>query len=297
MSQNQNQTAGNTESDLLLSILGEMSLGSNSYEIIDREGYRVITFESPAVFLEGNSFAEFRGKLAGKPQVPTVLILKFVKVGVRLDGLIFSALKDMVVNPASVSASIIKLCPGMLFPAEFRPWASLDMRNALNDLGVVKFGDVPPDFVDIFSEATILSMKGQAKMGFALGRKDFAGTPEQVGYSGMIEFSGGSVSGAVIITMSQDLLSKAAAKMIGQQQDGVSEAVLNVVCELANILAGQAKGSLNRLGYELKLSSLPVMVSPEFQDMLMSVREDSCGVLMTFDGPDGSFVTEVRLFL
>jgi len=170
------------------------------------------------------------------------------------------------------------------------------LKDALEDLGVVQPGTINSEIVEIFCNSARISMEIQARTNvtFLRPEKRAWGKVEPV-YSGSIDIAGGGIKAMGIITANLDVLKGVTARMIGDLSQVSDSDIRNVACELINIVAGHAKARLNELGYQVNLSSLPSLFTPEFQPML-AMDDHSAGIIVRMQSDLGPMALELRFF-
>jgi len=202
-------------------------------------------------------------------------------------------LRDGVVG----GGGTFRVFPAQGAPASLAANGSSDYRSALNDLGLVPFGNVVPDVVEVFKTSLMSSLGAQLKSTIQFGRvinpEEGLGTEDI--YSGAVDFEGGSISGSAVVSVSPETLRKLMSKMIGQEQEEMNELVVGGVGEFINIVAGVARGELNRQGYPIKITCLPQVVSPEFQAM-RAMDTPGAKSVQSFGSPDGELFMELTFF-
>jgi CheY-specific phosphatase CheX len=170
------------------------------------------------------------------------------------------------------------------------------LKDALEDLGVVQPGTINSEIVEVFCNSTRTSMEIQAQTNvtFLRPEKRVWGKIEPL-FSGSIEIAGGGIKAMAIITTNLDVLKGVTQRMVGDLSQVNESDIRNVACELINIVAGHAKAGLNDLGYQVNLSSLPSLFTPEFQPML-AMDDDSAGIVVRMNSDLGPMALELRFF-
>jgi CheY-specific phosphatase CheX len=211
--------------------------------------------------------------------------------------------EDIALKLREVAAAVgavvhkVRVIPGKQLPQTLAQFAAADLRNAIELVDVCTSEQIPPDFLDIFKDATVTSMAGQTNLETKVVHQE-VGTSSHVltntGFASMIKIEGASVEGAAIVTMNEDTLLKIMSTVLGAPQTSANEAVTNGVAELVNLVCGRAKGTLNELGYDVKLASLPVTKdSPEFIQAMARMQNGQAAKI-TFQTPEGEFALELR---
>jgi CheY-specific phosphatase CheX len=171
-----------------------------------------------------------------------------------------------------------------------------NLQEALSDLQIVQPGELNSEIVEIFCNSTRISLEVQARTNVTFLKPELRvlGKVEPV-FSGSIEFSGGGVTGTAIITTNIEVLRAVTERMVGSVEKVKETDIWNVACELINIIAGHAKARMNELGYQVMLSALPSLVTPEFQPML-AVEDGSSGIMIRMNSDLGPMILEIRFY-
>jgi CheY-specific phosphatase CheX len=221
------------------------------------------------VFVRVNSgFHEVESDILASipPGMPVVLQ---VSEGANAKGQSESASLSRLLAEAVKKGGTLKAFPIAQIPAGHPGVAVPDYRTALDQLGLVPFGSLIPDFVAEFRGCITerLSKQIGLKIEFLEQLVD-SGLPAGGEYfSGSVEFEGGSVLGSVTVSIPSETLRKLVSKMVGEEQVHVNEKVVDGLGEFVNIVAGGARGPLCAQGYGIRLASLPQVYSPDFQAM------------------------------
>jgi len=281
--------------DLFDDLLAELGVESKPYEIRARSEYQVLVLDENFLSSFDQMVDEVVKKVSdnGKPTVIRFGSDSYQKPEV-------AAKLFNLAERVSKSVPKIRMVPGKALPKTLNKFGSKDMRNAVEQLGGTGGGEIPWDFVELFKDATLQSLQGQLNLGADVvvkgdGDKNLTdGSADNV-FKSLIKLDGESIKGAAIVSMEQKTLLGLMSKMLGSQQTSASEAVVNGVAELVNLVAGRAKGSLNELGYQVKLASTPAMSgTPEF-DKALKPLEGAQSVKIQFKTIDGAFELELKV--
>jgi len=138
----------------------------------------------------------------------------------------------------------------------------LSLRGALVDFGLVKSKDFDVNFINPFLNSTQKVLKIQASME-TTPEKPYVKKPTDPlllgDISGIISITSETFTGTLAISLSEEIFKKIASNMLGQEVLEVSESNVDLVGELANIILGQAKLELAKVGYAVQ-SALPSCV-------------------------------------
>jgi len=281
--------------DLFDDLLAELGVDSKPYEIRARDQYQVLLLDENFLQSIDKLQDEVVEQVAknGKPTVIRFASDSYQQLDVA---------KKLYHLAERVSRSVpkIRMVPGKQLPKTLSKFGSRDLRNAVEALGGTSGGEVPWDFVELFKDATLQSLAGQLNLRADVrvqneGETSVIDDGSGKIYKSMIRLDGESIKGAAIISMEQQTLLGLMSKMLGARQDSANEAVVNGVAELVNLVAGRAKGSLNELGYQVKLASLPTMGGTVEYDVALKPLEGAQSVKIQFTTPDGAFELELKV--
>lgn len=105
--------------------------------------------------------------------------------------------------------------------------------------------------------------------------------------SGLIELSG-QAAGMAVVSLSRHLALRATGVMLGDQPEQITEDVIDVVGELANMIVGGAKTQLEELALSV---GLPSVICG--RNHIVSFPSDSTPIMIPFDSLWGSMTLEV----
>ena len=281
--------------DLFDDLLAELGVDSKPYEIRARTEYQVLVLDENFLKSIDQLQDEVVNKIAenGKPTV-----IRFGSDSYQQPEVALKLFQ--LAERVSKNVPKIRMVPGKQLPKTLSKFGSKDLRNAVEALGGTSGGEIPWDFVELFKDATLQSVAGQLNLKAdvtVLGEGEKSPLDDAKGhvYKSLIALDGESIKGAAIISMEQQTLLGLMSKMLGAPQTSANDAVVNGVAELVNLVAGRAKGSLNELGYQVKLASLPKMGGTVEYDVALKPLEGAQSVKIQFKTPDGSFELELKV--
>jgi chemotaxis protein CheX len=144
------------------------------------------------------------------------------------------------------------------------------------------------NFINPFLGATLHVLKIQAQVVARPGKLSVnrSENPLRSDICGVIGISSESFKGRVAICFPESTFLKVMSKMLGEEYSTLTPEITDGAAELANIIFGQAKVTLNERGYGL-LMSLPQMVPGNDLALLPKTNEKS--VVMPFQSDEGEF--------
>lgn len=283
----------------------DFGVNQKSNEVAEKlfAGFTVEEKPFEVFFKTGHALVQLNDGYAGKVEDimkalvgATVVIVQVMgRTGARsgADAQAIEAIRARVTNPGG----LFRVFPAASAPLSCADMSSPDYRNALNDLGIVRFGETIPDVVEVFKRSMTdrLSKQVRSAIQFREDMKPSVSLGNDEIYSGSIDFEGGSVLGSACVSIGSETLRKLVSKMTGEEQAEMNEAVVGGLGEFINIVAGGARGELCEQGYSIKLSSLPQVISPEFQGM-RSMEMAGAKTVQRFGSPDGDLFMEITFF-
>lgn len=129
------------------------------------------------------------------------------------------------------------------------------LRGALVDFGLAKATDMDVKFINPFLEATqkVFDVQCQIKATPQAPTRKSLNEPLLMGdISGIIAIASETFNGTLAISMSESIFLQIANNMLGEKCDGINEGNMDLVGELSNMILGQAKSELGRLGYAIQ---------------------------------------------
>ncbi len=171
---------------------------------------------------------------------------------------------------------------------------STNLREALNDFGLVTKRMLDTDFINPFLSATLHVLKVQANVS-AENEKIYAKKPGDkfVGdISGVIGIVSDTFNGSVIISFPEKTFLNVMSGMLGEEYTEITKDILDGAGELTNMIFGQAKIVLNEKGYGIK-TALPSVVTGK--DHSLSTSTKGTIVVVPFKSTAGNFFVEICL--
>ncbi len=131
------------------------------------------------------------------------------------------------------------------------------LRGALVDFGLVTTKEFDVNFINPFLGSTLKVFEIQCQTK-ATAQKPFlkkAGDPLLLGdISGIISISSETFNGTLAISLAEVIFVKIASRMLGEEYKVIDEGNVDLIGELANIILGQAKIELAKLGYGIQMA-------------------------------------------
>lgn len=169
----------------------------------------------------------------------------------------------------------------------------LSIRGALVDFGLAKEKQLDVNFINPFLSATQKVFKIQCFLDIKPG-KPFIKKPTDPlllgDVSGIISISSETFNGTLAISLPEQIFRKVGTNMTGEPLLQISESNIDLVGELANIILGQAKLELNKLGFAIQMA-IPSCVWGK--DHKIKHYGGSACVVLPFETPEGIFYTEI----
>lgn len=108
--------------------------------------------------------------------------------------------------------------------------------------------------------------------------------------TGLIDFSGKQATVSTAISFPQPVILEITKRMLRIELEEVDEMVMDLVGEIANMMAGGAKASLEKEGYDFELT-LPKVAAGEEHEIKHSINAPV--VLLPFNTESGEFFVEI----
>jgi len=286
--------------DLFDDLLAELGVDAKPYELRSRQHYQVLVLDDAFI----NSFDTLVDEVVNKvTESPKPTVIRFGSDTYQKPEVAAQLFK--LAQKVGKSVNKVKMVPGKALPSTLASFGAKDMRHAVEAVGGSGGGEVPWDFIELFKDATLESLQGQLNLSADTEVKVespsdattaiASGVDSEKVYKSMIKLEGESIRGAAIISMEQQVLLNLMSKMLGEKQNSPTEAVVNGVAEIVNLVCGRAKGQLNELGYQVKLASTPAQSNtPEF-DKALKPLEGAQSVKIQFKTIDGAFELELKV--
>lgn len=278
----------------------EVSFGKAPFAIKSGEKYTVITLSGD---LDVNAGKEFEKKTAGLVQENKHLLFDFTEcTGIH---------PTWVRLFLGLVAELKKNTKSLRFVA-----VSSDIQRNLADQGIgqsIKFsvsitsaqqdiesgGAAPPKkmdvkFVNAFLDAVIKVMKIQTQTEVQAG-SPFLKDPKE-GFTGDISGVIGLVSdafnGAIVINFPEKTFLGVISRMLGEEFKVLTPEISDGAAELTNIIFGQAKVTLNELGYGIKMATPSVVTG---KNHTISSAGNGPRITVPFSCDLGKFSVEICL--
>jgi chemotaxis protein CheX len=170
--------------------------------------------------------------------------------------------------------------------------ASASVRAAMLEMGLIKEKSFDVKFINPFLTATIGVLKTQASTQAKPGQiyKKDARDRFMGDISGVIGLVSEAFSGSVVISFPEPTFLKIISRMLGEEYTEITKEIEDGAGELTNIIFGQAKVTLNELGYGIK-TALPSVVAGH--DHSITQMTNGPRVVIPFESDAGPFFVEV----
>lgn len=169
----------------------------------------------------------------------------------------------------------------------------MSLRGALVDFGLATEKQLDVNFINPFLISTQKVFKIQCFME-AVPQKPFIKKPTDPlllgDISGIISISSEAFNGTLAISLSEKLFCKIGTAMLGENITVINEGNVDLVGELANIVLGQAKLELNKIGYSIQMA-LPSCVWGK--DHKIKHYGGGVCVVIPYQTSEGLFYTEI----
>lgn len=169
----------------------------------------------------------------------------------------------------------------------------LSLRGALVDFGLVKPKSFDMNFINPFMDSTRKVLRVQCFLD-AKPLKPYLKKPSDPpllgDISGIISIVSEPLLGTLALSMPEKIFCKIATNMLGKEYTAINEEIVDLVGELANIILGQAKVDLNKIGYKLH-SALPSCIWGR-DHKIKQFTAGNC-VIIPFETPEGTFYSEI----
>lgn len=169
-----------------------------------------------------------------------------------------------------------------------------DAREALKEFGLSVKRSLNMEFINPFLAATLNVLKVQAGTEATNGQIYLKKPTDQfVGdVSGIIGIVSDTFTGSVVISFPETTFLKIISQMLGEEITKVDKDVSDGAGEIVNIIFGQAKISLNSLGYGIK-TAIPSVVTGKNHSF--SSQTKGPVMVIPFDSNMGAFYIEIGL--
>ncbi|MDX9703045.1 MAG: chemotaxis protein CheX [Candidatus Auribacterota bacterium] len=149
------------------------------------------------------------------------------------------------------------------------------------------------EYLNPFIKSTVNALSTMACLEPSRGNPYLRKTGQKIecDISGTIGVAG-EASGSVTVSFSESVARKIVENMLGIQVDSLNDDVKDAVGEIANMIAGGAKGELSEKGYSFKIA-LPVVCIGK--DHYTEYPKDIPCVVIPFSVEEGAFYVEICL--
>lgn len=171
--------------------------------------------------------------------------------------------------------------------------SKLSLRGALVDFGLAKEKQIDVNFINPFLTATQRVFKIQCLLDIKPGKPFIKKNTDPVllgDVSGIISISSETFNGTLAISLPEQIFRKIGTNMTGEPLEKVTENNIDLVGELANIILGQAKVELNKLGFAIQMA-IPSCIWGK--DHKIKHYGGSACVVIPFETLEGTFYTEI----
>ncbi|MEW6536719.1 MAG: chemotaxis protein CheX [Candidatus Auribacterota bacterium] len=148
------------------------------------------------------------------------------------------------------------------------------------------------EYINPFINATLNALSTMASTSPAIGKVYLKGTEKmRCEISGTIGVAG-DATGSVTINFPREVVLRVVSNMLGMDVDDINDDVKDAVGEIANMIAGGAKGELTQMGFNFKIA-LPVVCVGK--NHYTNYPKDVVCVVIPFSMDEGDFSVEVAL--
>lgn len=169
-----------------------------------------------------------------------------------------------------------------------------DAKSALKEFGLLLKRKLNMEFINPFITATLNVLRVQAGTEATHKETYLKKTNEQfVGdISGIIGIVSDTFTGSVIISFPETTFLRIISQMIGEDVQTLDKDVCDGAGEIINIIFGQAKISLNALGYGIR-SAIPSVVTGKNHSLFLQTKGPV--IVIHFESNMGPFFIEIGL--
>ncbi len=283
----------------------DVSFGKAPFVIKSEEKYSLVTLSGD---LDGNVEKEFEKKVAGLLAANKHIFFDFKEctgvhpIWARTFLMLARELKKATkeIRLISVSGDIQRAFVDLGIGQTIK--YSVSVENALID---IESGGAPSasgagakkvdaKFINAFLDAAIKVLKIQAQTDLKAGapflkepRAAFAGD-----ISGVIGLVSDAFNGSIVINFPEATFLGVISRMLGEKYEKLTPEISDGAGELTNIIFGQAKVTLNEIGYGIKMATPTVVVGKNHQ---ISSVTTGPRITVPFTCDLGSFTIEICL--
>jgi len=195
------------------------------------------------------------------------------------------------------SQDVLVSYPGIIKFAS-KAWTESELSGLLSalflDKDVAAKSAVYVQFINPFISAVFEVLKTMGQIELAKGappsiRQNDNSSASKAGVSGLITIASDKFSGSLAITFQQSLILKAYENMMGEQKSSIDDDIKDSVMEMTNIIFGNAKRDLNKLGHTIQ-PAIPSVISGANHE----IRHSQKGVILSlpFSSSHGNLTVE-----
>ncbi len=169
----------------------------------------------------------------------------------------------------------------------------ISLRGALVDFGIVKAKEIDVNFINPFLTSALRVMKIQCFIE-AKNKTPQLKKPEDPmllgDVSGIIAITSETFRGTLAVSFPEKLFIKMASNMLGETHDKLHDGIVDIVGEIANIILGQAKIELQKLGFGIEMAIPSVVWGKDHK--IKQFGGGKC-VVIPFETSEGTFYIEI----
>ena len=169
----------------------------------------------------------------------------------------------------------------------------MSLRGALVEFGLAKEKQIDVNFINPFLMATQKVFKIQCFLETTSQKPFLKKNTDPLLFgdiSGIISISSESFNGTLAISLTEKIFCKIGSNMLGESITSINESNIDLVGELANMILGQAKLELRKLGYAMQMA-IPSCVWGK--DHKIKHYGGGACVVIPFETSEGTFYTEI----
>ena len=146
------------------------------------------------------------------------------------------------------------------------------------------------DFINPFLQATIHVLSTMAMLTPKPGKPRVKESEVAVGdITGIIGLTG-HVEGSLAVSFSESCVLKIVENMIGEKYPELNEEVADAVGELTNMISGDARSQLQKVGFDFT-AAIPTVIRRK-DHTVRHIAEGGTTVMIPFSTDDGNFYVE-----
>lgn len=272
-------------------------MAEKNYQIEHHEGYTVVKLDTILDYYNCKRFSEEIDSIAEQANhvlIDCEQIVTFPKDWVRILINLQQRLKkmDKELKLIHVNQAVMSLMHAEGIDEIFK--VAKDANSALKEFGLLVKRKLNMEFINPFITAALNVLKVQAGTDAIHGKTYLKKPTEQfVGdISGIIGIVSDTFTGSVVISFPEKSFLKIISQMIGEEVQTLDKDVCDGAGEIINIIFGQAKISLNELGYGIR-SAIPSVVTGKNHSL--SAQTKGPVIVIPFESNMGPFFIEIGL--